>query len=117
MNNLKNKVNLIGRLGAKPEMRKVGEKGYALTRFSLAINESYKDKVSGEWKNNTVWHVVTAWGKTAEKMCDSLDKGTEIALEGKLVQKEYELKDGTKRSSVEVEVNDFMMIQRTKTIN
>ena len=114
MNNLKNKVNLIGRLGAKPEMRKVGDKGYALTRFSLAINESFKDKVSGEWKNNTVWHVIKAWGKTAERICESLDKGIEIALEGRLVQKEYELKGGTKRSSIEVEANDFMLIQRTK---
>jgi single-strand DNA-binding protein len=116
MNNLKNKVNLIGRLGAKPEMRKVGEKGYSLTRFSLAVSEGIKDKTTGEWKNNTVWHAMTAWGKIAERICETLDKGVEIALEGKLVQKEYQAKDGTTRNAVEIEINDFMMIQR-KTVN
>ncbi len=112
MNNLKNKVNLIGRLGAKPEMRKVGEKEYSLTRFSLAVSEGIKDKTTGEWNNNTVWHAITAWGKVAERICNTLDKGVEIAVEGRLVQKDYQLKDGTTKNSVEIEIQDFVMIQR-----
>ena len=65
MSNLRNKVNLIGRVGNTPEKKEVGN-GYTLTRFSIATNESLKDNATGEWKKLTTWHNVYAWGKTAE---------------------------------------------------
>jgi single-strand DNA-binding protein len=107
MSNLRNKVNLIGRVGMRPEKREVGN-GYVLTRFSIATNESVKDKVTGEWKNNTTWHNVLAWGKTAERICLHLDKGTEVAIEGKLVSKTYESKEWVKRTSIDIEIRDFV---------
>ena len=109
MSNLRNNVKLIGRVGVRPEKREVGN-GYTLTRFSIATNESTKDKVTGEWKNNTTWHNVLAWGKTAERICMQLDKGSEVAIEGKLVSKTYESKDGVKRTNIDIEISDFVSI-------
>ena len=115
MSNLRNKVNLIGRVGSRPEKKEVG-KGYTLTRISIATNESMKDIATGEWKNLTTWHSVYAWGKTAERMCMQLDKGSEVAVEGKLVVKTYESKDGVKRTTVEVEVSDFVAMGKKTTV-
>ena len=115
MSNLRNKVNLIGRVGSTPEKKDVGN-GYTLTRFSIATNESLKDNKTGEWKKLTTWHNVYAWGKTAERMCVQLDKGSEVAVEGKLVVKSYESKDGIKRTTVEVEVIDFIAMGKKTTV-
>jgi len=115
MSNLRNKVSLIGRVGNRPEKKEVG-KGYTLTRISIATNESSKDNATGEWKKLTTWHSVYAWGKTAERMCMQLDKGSEVAIEGKLVVKTYESKDGIKRTTVEVEVSDFIAMGKKTTV-
>ncbi len=64
MNSLRNKVSLIGRLGAQPEYVTT-EKGKTLARFSIAVNNGYKDK-SGNWVDDTQWHNINAWGKTAD---------------------------------------------------
>jgi single-strand DNA-binding protein len=98
MNSLRNKVNLIGRLGAQPEISSL-ESGRMLARFTLATNERYKE-----------WHTINAWGKVAEKAQKSLDKGVEVVIEGKLVQQSYETKGGEKRYSTVVEASDFMLI-------
>lgn len=109
MNTLRNKVNLIGRIGMNPEMKTVGTtKDYALTSFSLATNESYKDK-NGQWHENTQWHNLTAWGKIAERITKIVKKGQEIMIEGKIVNKMYE-KEGEKRYSTNIEVTDFLLI-------
>ncbi len=115
MSNLRNKVNLIGRVGNTPEKKEVGN-GYTLTRFSIATNESLKDNATGEWKKLTTWHNVYAWGKTAERMCMQLTKGSEVAIEGKLVVKSYESKDGVKRTTVEVEVSDFIAMGKKTSV-
>jgi single-strand DNA-binding protein len=115
MSNLRNKVNLIGRVGNRPEKKEVG-KGYTLTRISIATNEFIKDNATGEWKNSTTWHSVYAWGKTAERICLQLDKGSEVAIEGKLVVKSYESKEGVKRTTVEVEVSDFIAMGKKTTV-
>ncbi len=112
MSNLRNKVSLIGRVGIKPEKKEVGN-GYVVTRFSIAINESFKDK-TGEWQNNTNWHYVQAWGSLAERICKSIDKGMEVAIEGKLVNKSYETKEGEKRSSTEIQLNDLIKVGEKK---
>lgn len=108
MSTLRNKVSLIGRLGAKPEIQNLNG-GYVLTRFSLATNESFKDK-NGEWKENTQWHNIVIWGKIAERFVKSADKGNEVALEGRLINKQYESKTGEKRYSTDIEVSDFILM-------
>ncbi len=109
MNTLRNKVNLIGRIGKNPELQTVGaSKDYALTKFPLATNESYRDK-NGQWHDNTQWHNLIAWGKTAERITKMILKGQELMIEGKIVNKMYE-KDGEKKYTTEIEVTDFLMI-------
>lgn len=110
MNALRNKVTLIGRLGADPEIVTF-ETGKILSRFTLATKEDYKDK-SGEWQNNTQWHNINAWGKTAERVKTALNKGNEIILDGRIVNQSYETKTGEKRYSTIIEVSDFLMISQ-----
>lgn len=107
MSNLRNRVSLIGRLGSKPELKTLNG-GFTFTRVSLATNDSYKDK-NGEWKDNTQWHNVIAWGKSAERLAKNTDKGMEIAIEGRLVNNNYETKSGEKRFSTEIELAEFLI--------
>lgn len=108
MNALRNKVSLIGRLGAQPELVTL-ESGKTLARFSLATNERFKDK-KGEWQTLTQWHNMTAWGNTATLVGRILSKGQEVIVEGRLVNKSYETKSGEKRYTTEVEVNEFLAL-------
>ena len=116
MNTLRNKVSLIGRVGKTPEVQNVGSsKDYALTKFSLATNENYKDK-NGQWHDNTQWHNLVAWGKTAERIASLITKGQEVMIEGRIVNKSYE-KDGEKRFTTDIEVSDFLLISSTNKSN
>ena len=108
MNTLRNKVSLIGRLGAQPEVVTF-DSGRNLARFSLATNESYKD-TNGEWKENTQWHNITAWGKTADLVAKMLNKGQEIVVDGKIVHNTYETKTGEKRYGTTIELNEFLLV-------
>ncbi|MBL1281329.1 MAG: single-stranded DNA-binding protein [Fluviicola sp.] len=108
MNALRNKVSLIGRLGAKPEVVKF-EKGRSLAKLSIATNESYKNK-EGEWVENTQWHKVQVWGKNAELVAKVLDTGVEVAIDGKLVNNSYQTKEGEKRFSTEIVMKDFLIL-------
>jgi len=108
MNTLRNKVSLIGRLGAKPEVVKF-DNGRTLARFSIATNDGYKNK-EGEWVDSTQWHNVNAWGKSAELVEKLLDKGLEVAVEGKLVNTSYQTKEGEKRFSTIIEIRDFLLL-------
>ena len=110
MNNLKNKVNLIGRLGVKPEIMTF-DTGRKLARFSLATNDRYKDK-NGEWQEDVQWHNVTVWGKVADRVEKRLEKGQEILLEGKISYQSYETNQGEKRYSTVIEGNDFMLLNK-----
>jgi single-strand DNA-binding protein len=110
MNALRNKVSLIGRLGANPEVLKF-ESGKTLARFPLATNEPIK--VNGVWQEQTQWHSITAWGKTAEIIQRILNKGQEIMLEGRLVQQNYESKTGEKRFGTTVELKEFLLLNTT----
>lgn len=108
MNTLRNKVSLIGRLGAQPEVTTF-DSGSTLARFTLATNESYKDK-NGQWHENTQWHTVNAWGKTAERVKKALSKGQEVIVEGKLVHQTYENKAGEKRYGTVIEATEFLLL-------
>jgi len=108
MNTLRNKVSLIGRLGAQPEVVKF-ESGNALTRFRIATNEPYKNK-AGEWQENTQWFEVKAWGKLGEVVSRILKKGQEVAIDGRIVNSEYESKTGEKRFSTSIELKEFLLL-------
>lgn len=113
MNNLRNQVTLIGRLGATPEL-KTFESGAKKVTLNLATNESYKDK-NGEWIQNTQWHNVYAWGKSAERIASTLAKGQEICISGKLVNSQFETKTGEKRYKTEIEALGFLNLSSTST--
>ena len=105
---LKNKVQLIGNLGGKPEVKNT-ENGKKLATFSLATSESYRN-ASGEKVTETQWHRIVAWGKVAEIAEKYLDKGKEVAIEGKLVNRSYTDKEGNKKYITEVQVNELLML-------
>ena len=108
MNTLKNKVSLIGNLGFDPEVREIA-KGRKIARLSVATNDTYRN-ASGERVTDTQWHTVVAWGRTAEAVEKVLRKGSPVSLEGRLVHRSYEAKDGTKRYVTEVVMNDFQLL-------
>ncbi len=108
MNSLRNRVVLIGHLGGSPETKELNG-GKAMTRFSLATTESYKNE-KGEKVSETQWHNLVAWGKVAEIAGKYLEKGKEVAIEGKLVTRNYNDKDGVKRYVTEIVVNDLLLI-------
>jgi len=110
MSTLKNKVNLIGRVGAKPESQ-VFESGAKRARMAIATNERYKDK-KGDWVDNTQWHNVVAWGSTVDRVVKALDKGSEVVIEGRLVNRNFEDKHGEKRYVTEIELSDFVIVNR-----
>jgi single-strand DNA-binding protein len=110
MNALRNQVQLIGNLGQDPEIVNL-ESGTKLAKFSLATNESYKNK-KGEQVEDTQWHNLVAWGKTAELVEKMALKGKEMAVQGKLVQNSYENKEGEKRYFTQVNVQEFLMLNR-----
>jgi single-strand DNA-binding protein len=104
---LKNKVQLIGNLGKAPEVINT-ESGKKIARFSLATNESYRN-AQGEKVTDTQWHNVVAWGKTAALAEKYLQKGTEVAVEGKLVSRSYMAKDGNKKYITEIQVSEILL--------
>ncbi len=108
MNALKNKVQLIGNLGNAPEVKNI-EKGRKLAKFSIATNETYYN-AKGEKVTETQWHNLVAWGKVAEIAEKYLTKGSEVAIEGKLMNNNYTDKEGNKRYSTEVQVHELLLL-------
>jgi len=110
MNSIVNKVQLIGRLGFDPEIKET-KNGKKLARLSLATDESYRDAKSNRVEN-TQWHRLVAWDRNAELAERLLAKGKQIAVEGKLLTGKYEDKEGNTRYTVDIHVNDFMLLGR-----
>jgi single-strand DNA-binding protein len=105
---LKNKVQLIGNLGNAPEVRNT-ESGKKLVRFSVATNEKYRN-AKGEQVTETQWHNLIAWGAVAEIVEKYLGKGSEVAVEGKLINRNYTDKEGNKKYITEIQVNEILML-------
>ena len=105
---LKNKVQLIGNLGNAPEVRTTAT-GKKLARFSIATNETYKN-TNGERVTETHWHHLVAWGKVADIVAKYLQKGKEVAIEGKLMNRQYESKSGEKKFITEVLVQELLIL-------
>lgn len=108
MNALKNKVQLIGFLGNAPEI-KITDNGKKLARFSIATNETYQN-AKGEKVTETTWHNLVAWGKLAEIAEKYLHKGSEVVIEGKLINRSYNDKEGIQKYITEVQVNELLML-------
>jgi single-strand DNA-binding protein len=108
MRNLRNRVQLIGNVGKEPQVRTF-ESGKTMASFSLATTETYLDQ-NGKRVNDTQWHQVIAWGKTANFIESYLDKGNRVAIDGKLIHRSYNDKDGTTKYITEVLVNEIMLL-------
>jgi single-strand DNA-binding protein len=108
MANLRNSVQLIGRLGKDPEV-KTFDKGKKLATVTLATNETYTNQ-KGEKVQDTQWHNLVIWGKLVTVVSNYLKKGSEIAIEGKLVHRSYETSSGEKKYITEINVNDLVML-------
>ena len=107
---LKNKVQLIGNLGNNPEVKTL-ESGKKMAKFSVATNETYRN-AKGEKVVETQWHNLIAWGKVAEIAEKFLQKGSEVALEGKLISRSYNDKDGNKKYVTEVQINELLLLSK-----
>lgn len=107
---MQNSVRLTGFLGNDPEIVKFGD-NKSLARVSLATSDYYKNK-NGEWITETQWHNLVMWGKQAEIAERQLMKGQELSIEGKLVNRSYEDKNGVMRYVCEVVVNSLTAFPR-----
>ncbi len=112
MNNLRNSVRLIGRLGQNPDVKKL-DSGKSLAKCSIATSEVYRNE-AGEKVEETHWHNIIAWGKQADLFEKYLKKGSEVAIEGKLSSRSYQDKDGNKRYTTEIVVNELLMLGSKK---
>lgn len=108
MNSLRNRVQLIGHLGGDPEIKSL-EGGKKVARFSLATNDEYTDK-NGQKVKQTQWHQLVIWGRLADTCERFLNKGKEIAIEGKLTYRSWNDKDGKTHNITEVVVNELMFM-------
>ena len=98
---MKNRVQLIGHVGQEPEVKTITG-GKKVAQISIATNDFYY-KENGDKVEQTEWHRVTAWGKTAEVIEKFVKKGKEIAIEGKLSYKTYDDRDGNKKYVTDLE--------------
>jgi len=110
MNALRNKVQLIGRLGQDPEIINFSD-GNKMAKFSLATDDSYKDK-NGNKVDRAYWHNVVVKGGLVNVVENYITKGKEIAVEGKLTNRSYETSSGEKRYITEVICNELLMLSK-----
>lgn len=115
MSTLRNRVQLIGHLGAAPEIKTL-ESGAKVARINIATNESYKMQ-NGEWKEETMWHTVSAWNQLAERMQQQLVKGSFIMIEGKLVNRSYTDASGVKKFITEVRATSMIKLDKKASEN
>lgn len=105
-----NRVTLIGRLGKDPELRTLPS-GASYVRFSLATNESFKDK-DGEWQDATEWHNIIMWRQMAERAEKQLKKGGLVYIEGKLTHRSWQDQDGNTKNMTEVKAMTYKSLER-----
>jgi single-strand DNA-binding protein len=103
-----NKAILVGRLGRDPETRYTSG-GQAVCNFTMATDETYKDR-NGERQKRTEWHRIVVWGKQAEIAQQYLHKGSLIFLEGRIQTRQWDDREGQKRTTVEIVANNFRML-------
>jgi single-strand DNA-binding protein len=104
-----NKVIIVGNLGNDPDTRYMPS-GSAVTNLSVATNESWKDKQTGEQKDRTEWHKVAMFGRLAEIAAEYLRKGSQVYIEGKLRTRKWQDKDGQDRFTTEIVADEMQML-------
>jgi single-strand DNA-binding protein len=104
-----NKVILVGRLGRDPEL-KYTTSGTPFCRFSMATDDSWTDKGSGERNERTEWHNIVVWDKLAEICNEFLSKGRQVYIEGSLQTREWDDKEGVKRKTTEIRARDMVLL-------
>jgi len=104
-----NKVILVGRLGRDPEMKYTAS-GTPFCRFSIATDEGWTDKASGEKTEKTEWHNIVVWDKLAEICNNYLAKGRMVYIEGSLQTREWDDQEGNKRKTTEVRARDMVLL-------
>ena len=105
------KVMIIGNLGSDPEMRYTPS-NRAVTQFNVAVNQSTKNQQTGEWIEETDWFRVSVWGDRAERMAESLRKGNKVFVEGRFKTREFEGRDGQKRTSLEITADSIVNLEK-----
>ena len=104
-----NKVILIGHLGQDPEVRALPS-GSSIANLRIATTESWKDKQSGEFKEQTEWHTVVLFGRTGRSGCGVSEEGSQVYIEGRLRTRKWQDKTGNDRYSTEIVGNDMQML-------
>lgn len=104
-----NKAIIVGRLGRDPEVR-YAQSGDPVASMSVATTHRRKNKATGDWEEETEWHRVSVFGKTAEACGKHLTKGREVYVEGRLRTRSYDDKNGVKRSTTEIVASDVQFI-------
>jgi len=107
MNTLRNSVRLYGNVGQDPEVKSL-ENGNKMAKFTLATSEKYKD-AKGNLVEETTWHNLLAWGKQVDVIQKYVSKGDRLSIEGKLTNRSYEAKDGSKKYYTEIVVNEILL--------
>ncbi|HWY11354.1 MAG TPA: single-stranded DNA-binding protein [Bacteroidia bacterium] len=112
MMTIKNRVQLIGNLGAAPEVKNL-DNGNKMARFTVATSDNYTNK-KGEKVNETQWHNIVIWGKLAGIAEKYLEKGSQVIIDGKLTTRNYTDKEGVKKYFTEIIANELLMIDNKK---
>jgi len=112
MNALRNKASLIGNLGMDPETKTL-EGGKKVTHFTLATSDGYKN-AEGQRVSETTWHNIVAWNGLADIADKFLKKGHQVAVEGRIVYRTYEDKNGITKYVTEIVLNDLMLLRNGK---
>src|SRR4026209_977396 len=105
------KVMITGNLGSDPEMRYTPN-GRAVTQFKVAVNQSTKNQQTGEWIEETDWFRVSVWGDRAERMGEGRRKGKKVFVEGRFKTREFEGRDGQKRTALEITADSIVNLER-----
>lgn len=113
MTSLRNRVQLVGNLGMNPELKSF-DNGRKLAKFTLATNEYYKDQ-NGTMQTETQWHNVVAWGKHAEIAEEHLQKGKQVAIEGKIAYRKYEDKNKVMKYITEIVLSNYVVSPVSKS--
>jgi single-strand DNA-binding protein len=109
MNSLKNRVYLIGNLGQNPEVKKL-DSGKKVSHFKLATSEEFKNG-DGQKVKETTWHNIVVWNGLADLSVKWLKKGSQVAVEGRLVYRSYEDKNGTMKYVTEIVAHDLLFLR------
>lgn len=106
-----NRATIIGNLTRDPETRTTGG-GSAVASFGVATSEKWKDKTTGDNREVTEFHTIVAWGKLAEICQQYLGKGRKVYVEGRLQTREWDAKDGTKKSRTEIVADNVILLDK-----